>query len=148
MSAVVLVDGVIFIPQESVRLGFEWSKGFLRDRETWTRSFLEKMAMSADVPDIPDKLFAESMVVPGPSAYGLLLEYLLSDSRQALVDLAIPVFYVHCPKLAPLAPLVQATLPTAKVVSVDEAGHMLFFDAANGFNDTISAFCENVKDER
>jgi microsomal epoxide hydrolase len=145
LAAVVLVDGVIFNPDEHVRPSFDWSKGFLRDRETWTRAFLATMGKSTEEPDFADKLFASAMEVSSASAYGLLLEYMLSDSREALARLDIPVLYAHCPMLALLVAIVKATSPSVEVVSFDDAGHMLFCDAADRFNDTIRGFHEKAK---
>jgi pimeloyl-ACP methyl ester carboxylesterase len=144
LSALVLVDGVLWTPDEHVRPSFDWSKGFLRDRETWTRGFVAMMGKSAEQPELADKLFAASMAVSPASAYGLLLEYMLSDSRQALAGLEIPVLYAHSPMLAEVAPLAKAALPSIEVVTFDDAGHMLFFDAADRFNDMVRAIHEKA----
>ncbi len=144
LRALVLVDGVIRTPSEMWEQSYGWARPFLRDRESWSKSFIEMIAPPQANASERAELLAQSLRTPASAAYSLLLDYCFSDSSPALALFSKPLLYAHCPMMAGQDALVLALAPNSECVSFQDAGHMFFVSHADKFNGILREFIDDI----
>ena len=83
-----------------------------------------------------------SLKTPTSSAFTLMGEYLVMerDLSEALAKVDCPLLYAIAPGLRQEASVVTERVPGARVEVFEGAGHALFVDQADRFNDLLRGF--------
>jgi len=121
-------------------------RGMLRamhvDRAAHAAGFVRGMFRSEHPEEYLDQLTDASLATPTTPAFALLAHLMVSDSdwRPVLEKVDRPLLYVVTPSLADQASMVQARLPDARTEIFEEAGHALFVDEPDRFNQLVAEF--------
>jgi non-heme chloroperoxidase len=140
--------------------GFAWEKldpqfvtgmmGMYKQVQTNRREFTEKFVRSMYKKPQPEeyiqRVVAASLKMPGDSAVAASVSSISRPGwRPALAKVDRPVLVICQAALKTMAadPVVSA-IPSARVEAFEDAGHALFVDAAERFNDVLEDFIHHL----
>ncbi len=145
LRGVVLVDGLVkFDPAMSA--GFPvFFKGFAVDRKKSTAGFVKSMYQKPQSEAYLSSVTRASLKTPTNTAMALIFAAVgTPDMSGTLTKLAnVPVLYEYEPGLQGQADIVKAKLPSVSLHKY-EAGHALFVDEAEKFNQAIVELMERT----
>lgn len=144
LSAVVLVDGIAGGPMDgkTTPAMLQWIGALQRDRHAQTAAFVRGMFRTPRSPDYLARVTADSLRTPTAAAVALIVGAMTEDNRAALDRLDKPSLLA----VAPGGPFDEAyaemarRIPGVQVVRFEGAGHALFVDQAERFNQTLETF--------
>ena len=144
LRGLVLVDGVIGRDQDADIVAGYWTrmKAFQTKRAEYIHDFVRAMYRTPQSEAYLKKMTAAAMRVPADSAVLMLLNTYISglDLRPALDKLDKPVLFVGTPNTKAQAEMLQQRKPAARVEMFTNAGHALFVDEPNRFNELLAEF--------
>ena len=144
LRGLVLVDGVIGRDQDAAIVAGYWTrmKAFQTKRAEYIHDFVRAMYRTPQSEAYLKKMTAAAMRVPADSAVLMLLNTYISglDLRPALDKLDKPVLFVGTPNTKAQADMLQQRKPSARVEMFTNAGHALFVDEPNRFNELLAEF--------
>ena len=143
LEAVVFVDGPVKTDGERVQTTRDRILHEIqRDRANLTERFVRGMFRRPQEEAYLRQVVAWSLKTPTSSAFTLLGEYqvLGRDLSEALGKVNCPLLYVITPGLKDEAEIVTGRVPGARVEVFAEAGHALFVDEADRFNELLRRF--------
>jgi len=138
LGGVVLVDGFIKVDPQRMASFPQYALQYQVDRQKTTAAFVKSMYAKPQSDAYLAKVTEESLKTPTNSAMALMLASLARlDWTDVLPKLAnIPVRYECETYLQSQVDVVKANLPSANI-DVYQAGHALFVDEADKFNQML-----------
>jgi microsomal epoxide hydrolase len=144
---IVLVDGgPAMLKRDDYPYGFtlDQARSFVlslqEDRAKSTDRFVRSMFKSRQ----PELVFKEtldaSLKTPTGTAVSLMMDLVTGDRRPALLRIPSPTLIVVSQDSRTLGEYMQSKIPRSKLEVVAEAGHALFLDKPQTFNQTVEAF--------
>jgi len=122
-------------------------KGVLADRKNTTEFFVRKIQFHKPQPeDYVQRVLASAMSVPTSDAVALLVGRYTADYRGVLPKIDKPVLV--CAARGPFTDRVtamQKQIPGSKLEVFEGAGHALFVDNADQFNNAMESFLSGLK---
>ena len=110
------------------------------DRAKSTDRFVRSMFKSRQ----PELVFKEtldaSLKTPTGTAVSLMMDLVTGDRRPALLRIPSPTLIVVSQDSRTLGEYMQSKIPRSKLEVVAEAGHALFLDKPQTFNQTVEGF--------
>ncbi len=142
IRALVLVDGWIGGDPDPAREAAyrKMLKQAQLDRPAFASAFVRQMYKKAQPEDYLREVTAESLKTPTNTAVCLLMNIQGSDWRPVLAKIDKPLLYAVTPWQKPQAEMLKARLPAARVELFEEAGHALFADEPERFNQVLRNF--------
>jgi non-heme chloroperoxidase len=143
LSGLVLVDGEVFASTspESYRGRAEFLHKVQEGRVEVTETFIHSMFQKPQSKEYLAYLVAEALKTPTDTAVALLAElYLWNDLRPILARVDVPLLYVVRAQHSDQVATVHSTVPAAQTEVFEDAGHALFVDDADRFNDVLQKF--------
>jgi len=145
IRAFVLVDG--FVQLDPKWRTFHWSliKQIQEDRAAQTAQFVRWMYKKPQPEDYLQRVIAASLRTPTNTAVALMANLIRQDDwRSMLAKIDKPVFYVVRLDFQEQTEILRATLPSARVEVFEDAGHALFVDDSERFNNSLQGFLNTV----
>jgi microsomal epoxide hydrolase len=120
-------------------------KAFQTKRAEYIHDFVRAMYRTPQSEAYLKKMTVAAMRVPADSAVLMLLNTYISglDLRPALDKLDKPVLFVGTPNTKAQADMLQQRKPSARVEMFNNAGHALFVDEPNRFNELLADFASS-----
>ena len=148
LAGIVLVDGVaaLDLTPESIKGSIEFLKGMQANRAQMTDGFVRSMFRKPQAEEYLQKLIKGSLATPTDSAVAIGLATFTSDSRPAIAKINKPTLIVGATKdLVPQFQEMQKSIPGARFELFEDAGHALFVDDADRFNNLLDEFLSSLK---
>ncbi len=146
LAGLVLVDGVAGSDPEHLPGFLQFAGGFQRDRQKATDGFVRFMymnpAVKADEAYL-QRVIQASLGTPTNTGAALFLGMVATDNRPALAKIDKPTLIVVA--RSPWRPLYEdlhQRIAGSELVVMDNVGHALFVDNADGFNQALDKFLE------
>jgi non-heme chloroperoxidase len=150
IAGVVLVDGIagLELTPEVVKSSIEFLKEMQSNRSQQTSDFVRSMFRKPQSEEYLQKLIKASMATPTDAAVAIGLAGFNTDNRPALAKINKPTLIVGANKrLLPQFQDMQKSIPHAKLEFFDDAGHALFVDDADKFNNLLDEFLRNLNQQ-
>jgi non-heme chloroperoxidase len=148
LAGIVLVDGVaaLDLTPEYIKGSIEFLKGMQANRAQMTDGFVRSMFRKPQAEEYLQKLIKGSLATPTDSAVAIGLATFTSDSRPAIAKINKPTLIVGATKdLVPQFQEMQKSIPGARFELFEDAGHALFVDDADKFNNLLDEFLSSLK---
>ncbi len=144
---VVLVDGFPcgykdgdypggFTPQQARSLAL----AFQEDRAKATDKFVRGMFKNKQAEILYRELSDASLKTPTGTLISLFFDLYTGDRRPLLARVSVPTLVVISPDSRLLGEYMQSKIPRAKLEAIPEAGHAVFLDRPQTFNQVLEAF--------
>jgi microsomal epoxide hydrolase len=143
VSGVVLVDGGLGGDPnlQSILGGWDNLKRLQADRKQYTATFVRSMYKKPHPEEYYQKVTEASLRTPTNTAVVLLGNlYTGGDWRGMLGKLDKPVLYAITARMQKQGETLKDKVPSAKVEIFEDAGHALFVDDADRFNQVLDRF--------
>jgi non-heme chloroperoxidase len=152
LSNIVLVDGDLSPAPDPKQVANMWARArdFQRRRPEWTSQFVRSMYKTPQSEIYLKKITDAAMSVPTNSAILLILNAYVSgeDWRPALSKIDKPVLYLVSTTAKYQIDLLKEKVPSARIELFRNAGHALFIDEPDRFNDLVAEFAAAGKQQR
>lgn len=148
LAGIVMVDGVAAfdLTPEDIKGSIEFLKGMQANRAQMTDGFVRSMFRKPQAEEYLQKLIKGSLATPTDSAVAIGLAMFTSDSRPAIAKINKPTLIVGATKdLVPQFQEMQKSIPGARFELFEDAGHALFVDDADRFNNLLDEFLSSLK---
>jgi non-heme chloroperoxidase len=148
LAGIILVDGVpaLDLTPEYIKGSIEFLKGMQANRAQMTDGFVRSMFRKPQTEEYLQKLIKGSLATPTDSAVAIGLATFTSDSRPAIAKINKPTLIVGATKdLVPQFQEMQKSIPGARFELFEDAGHALFVDDADKFNNLLDEFLTSLK---
>lgn len=148
LAGIVLVDGVaaLDLTPEYIKGSIAFLKGMQANRAQMTDGFVRSMFRKPQAEEYLQKLIQGSLATPTDSAVAIGLATFTSDSRPAIAKINKPMLIVGATKdLVPQFQEMQKSIPGARFEFFEDAGHALFVDDADKFNNLLDEFLTSLK---
>jgi non-heme chloroperoxidase len=145
VRAFILVDG--FVQLDSNWRTFHWSliKQIQEDRPAQRAQFARWMYKKSQPESYLQRITAVSLRTPTNTAIALMANLIRQeDWRSMLAKIDKPVFYAVRLDFRDQTEILRATLPSARVEVFEDAGHALFIDDSERFNNSLQSFLNTV----
>jgi non-heme chloroperoxidase len=145
LRAIVLVDGEVWTKdsRETNQTHAEFIHNVETNRVKFTQQFVHKMYEKPQPEAYLSSLVNVSLKVPTSVAVALLADlYLKNDMRPTLAKINVPLLVVVRTAHQDQAEIVRSVLPTAKTAVFEDAGHALFVDDSERFNQLLENFLD------
>jgi non-heme chloroperoxidase len=143
----VLVDGFpAFLKQPDYPAGFTMQQGrdlvmkIQEDRPKFTNQFARSMFKSKQPELLYKEIMDGSLRTPIGTAMALFFDLFSGDRRPALLRVTTPTLIVVTPENRALGEFMQSKIAKSKLEIIPEAGHALFLEKPQTFNQTLEAF--------
>ncbi len=110
------------------------------DRAKFTDRFVRSMFKSKQTELLYRELTDGSMKTPIGAALALYFDLFTGDHRSTLAHIASPTLIVVSPENRLLGEYLQSKIPESKLEVVPEAGHALFLEKPQTFNQILESF--------
>jgi microsomal epoxide hydrolase len=147
LLGLVLVDGYVGRDPtfEQVMGYLQWAQSMQEDRDKHARKFVQSWFVQPHEDGYLDWLTRASMKCPTNSAVALLASWeTLENQSPILSKIDIPLMYVAIEAKRDQAQVVQQRASTARIEFVERAGHALFVDQPDKFNDLLAGFIKDT----
>ena len=146
LRGVVLIDGFVNVSDPAMQKALGgMMKAFQADRAKFTDGFVRNMYASKQNEDYISHVKEAAMKTPTNTAIVEMFNVLSKgDFTPILAKLDKPVLYLCEPRLESQGKLLQARVPTARVEVFKTAGHALFVDDAEHFNEVLAGFVKSL----
>jgi len=148
VTGLVLVDGVAGQDWEpDMALVFmNWTADFVHDRGTATEAFVRGMYRKPHSEAYLSSVVSQSLQTPTDAAAALIVGAARNDFRSSLPNLDRPVLVVATTG-SPWGPVYEemaSSIPDARLQWFPEAGHALFVDEPEAFNELLESFLQDL----
>jgi microsomal epoxide hydrolase len=146
LIGLVLVDGLVGIdpslPFYQATVDY-WQK-FQTDRIANTREFVHNIFKQPQSEEYFEKLLEAALRTPTNTVMTLIDNYLLQDFRPLLPNINVPTLIatVQGPRLGYMQ-MMQSMIPNSRLEIFESAGHTLFVDQAEKFNQLLETFIKS-----
>lgn len=156
LRAVVLIDYFLGVDQEPgephplLSMHASTITRLQLDRSGFTREFVRGMYRSQQSDEYLDAITEAALATPTNTAVTLIANVALmspSDLRPALEELDRPLLYVQIPRPFALEEMVRERRPDARVEVFENAGHALFVDEPDRFNQLLEEFLASLPEQ-
>ena len=147
LRAVVLVDGGVWAATspQSYQGRAEFLHRVQESRPEFTEDFVHSMYRKPQSKEYLARIVADSLKTPTNTAVALLAElFLWNDLRPMLAKIDIPLLFVVRAQHSDQVAVVHSIVPTADTEVFEDAGHALFVDDADRFNDLLDKFLKRT----
>jgi non-heme chloroperoxidase len=147
LNGLVLVDWRLnnpAIPEDRERRR-DFFHNLQADRKLFAQTFVRGMYLKPHPEQYLESVTAASLKMPTNSAIAVLAELALKNDLPALTQLTIPVLAVMTEASRSVAELITSTVAGSQAEVFEDAGHCLFVDDADRFNNLLEAFLRNAK---
>jgi len=147
LAGIVLVDGVaaLDLTPEYIKGSIEFLKGMQANRAQMTDGF-DSMFRKPQAEEYLRKLIKGSLATPTDAAVAIGLATFTNDSQPAIARINKPTLIVGATKdLVPQFQEMQKSIPGARFELFEDAGHALFVDDADRFNNLLDEFLTGLK---
>jgi non-heme chloroperoxidase len=144
LSGLVLVDGFLNLssPQIQKALG-GMLKNFQADRRAFTDGFVRSMYKTKQTEDYIRHVEAQALKTPTNTAVTEMFNVASrGDFTPILAKIDKPVLYICEPQLESQVKLLRDALPQSRVEVFANAGHAMFVDDPDHFNQVLAEFVE------
>lgn len=147
VPAVILVDGLAGIdvnsPSFKMKVDF-WSQ-FQKNRIVNTRNFVRGLFAQPQAENYLEELTSSALKTPTNTVMSLIYDYLLTDYRTTFPNIKNPTLIItfNAPWLN-LIKEMQRLIPHSQLEIIENAGHALFVDQPQQFNQILEKFLLNV----
>lgn len=151
LIGLVLVDGLAGIdpsvPFYQATIDY-WAQ-LQTDRIPKTREFIKSIFRQPQTETYLEKLCEAALRTPTNTVMTLIDNYILQDFRALLSRIDIPTLIttIEGPRLSYMQKM-QNLLPNSQLEIFKSAGHTLFVDQSEKFNDLLEEFIENLKEKK
>jgi non-heme chloroperoxidase len=148
VSGIVMIDGLVGIDMKSepFKNTMEWMYHFQTDREKNTKEFVMWMFKQPQSPEYIEKLTKASLITPTTTFVTLGYNTYSKDYRYALPGIDKPTLVVSCDgEHSDLLKEMSQSIPKAQFEVVDHAGHALFVDQPDRFNQLLEKFLAGLR---
>lgn len=145
LRALVLVDGEVWTKEsrETDQTHADFIHNVETNRAKFTQQFVRKMYEKPQPEAYLSSLVDASLKVPTSVAVALLADlYLKNDMRPTVAKINVPLLFAVRTAHQDQAEIVRSVLPTAKTVVFEDAGHALFVDDSDRFNQLLENFLD------
>jgi non-heme chloroperoxidase len=145
LRALVLVDGEVWTKdsRETNQIHADFIHNVETNRVKFTEQFVRKMYGKPQPEAYLSSLVDASLKVPTTVAVALLADlYLRNDMRPTLAKINVPLLVAVRTAHQDQAEIVRSVLATAKTVVFEDAGHALFVDDSERFNQLLKNFLD------
>lgn len=143
ISGIVMIDGLVGLDMKSelFKATMDWMYQFQTDRPKNTRDFVHWMFKQPQPPEYIEKLIKASLITPTTTFVTLGYNTYTKDYRCALSKIDKPTLVVGCdgPCVDLLREMTQS-IPEAQFEVIEDAGHALFADQPDQFNQLLEKF--------
>lgn len=149
LKALVLVDGIVGIdPSVSFYKSMidQWT-AFQTNRPYYTEKFIKSMFKKTQPEAYLSKLKEAALTVPTNTVMTLMYNYIVQDFRPFLERVTLPVWIAAAdgPRLDYMKKM-RDLFPHAEIDVFLEAGHALFIDQPEKFNQSLEAFIKKAEE--
>jgi len=110
------------------------------DRAKFADQFVRGMFKSKQPELIYKELIAGSMKTPTGTAAALFFDMISGDRRPALLRVAVPALVLMTQERLSLGEYMQSKIPRSKLEVIPDAGHALFIEKPQTFNQILEKF--------
>lgn len=148
LAGLVLVDGLpggAGSPPDRIASMVKFASGFQRDRRKATADFVRGMYRTPQTEEYLKKITDASLRTPTDTALALFLGTLNEDSSAGIAKVDRPTLVIgtQSPFLKSYEEM-QKKIPGARLEVFEGAGHALFVDQADKFNQKLEAFLKGL----
>lgn len=143
LAGLVLVDGDVWTRSDAkgLKARAQFLNNLQANRGQFTEQFVNSMYRKPQSKEYLAKVVAASLKTPTNTAVALLAElYLWNDLRPVLARIDLPVLLVVRPQHRGQVKIVRSLVPSAEAEVFEDAGHALFVDDAERFNEVLEKF--------
>ena len=146
VGGIVLIDGFVKVNGPDMMTSMNaLLQSFQSDRAKFTDRFVRSMYKSKVSDQYIDHVKQQSMKAPMNTAVVEMFNVISkADFTPILGRIDKPALYVCEPFLESQSKLVQQNLPDARIEIMKDAGHALFVDEAEKFNELIASFIDSL----
>jgi non-heme chloroperoxidase len=147
LNGLMLIDFNIYTPstQEDRDARFAMFHDIQADRKHFAETFVRGMYRKPQSKQYLDSVVAASLKTPSNSAVALLAERgVKTDLRFVLPKLNIPVLALMTSANRSAVDLITAVVPGSQGQILEDAGHCMFVDDAERFNNLLGTFLEKT----
>ena len=150
IAGLVLVDNFVQVPQTSQLAAFMDTLLFhlLRDRPVFTAMFVQGMYRTPQDSAYLARMVRTSLSTPTTTAYTLLASTFATgrrDWRPALDRVDRPLLFVGSAQMRETADTIRAHVRDAQIEIFENAGHALFVDEPDHFNQVLADFLRRLR---
>lgn len=148
IAGVVLVDNFVFVPPPLASFMDTLLYHVLRDRPLFTATFVKSMYRTPQDSAYLARITRASLSVPTTTAYTLLSSTFASgrrDWRAGLDKLDRPLLFIGSAAMREMADTVRDHVKDVQVEIFENAGHALFVDEPDHFNQVLDAFVKRLQ---
>lgn len=147
LAGLVLVDGIAGIDSSVPfyrTIVDQWAQ-FQTDKVLYTDKFIRSIFQKPQTEAYFEKLKKTALRMPTNTAITLISNYILQDFRSLLPKIRIPVFIatVKGPRLNYMKTM-QTLFPNSELEIFESAGHALFVDQPERFNQSLENFLKKL----
>lgn len=143
ISGIVMIDGLVGLDRQSelFKSTMEWMYNFQTDRQKNTKEFVLGMFKQPQPPEYIEKLIKASLVTPTTTFVTLGYNSYSKDYRYALSRIDKPTLVVTINEVwLDLVEKMSQAIFSAQFEIIDHAGHALFVDQPDQFNQLLEKF--------
>lgn len=146
VGAIVLIDGFVKVNGPDMMTSMNaLLQSFQSDRAKFTDRFVRSMYKSKVSDQYIDHVKQQSMKTPMNTAVVEMFNVISKgDFTSVLARVDKPLLYVCEPFLESQGKLVQQNVPNARIEIMKDAGHALFVDEPQKFNDLVASFVDSI----
>lgn len=146
LSGIVLIDGFVKVNAPDMMTSMNaLLQSFQSDRAKFTDRFVRSMYKSKVSDQYIDHVKQQSMKTPMNTAVVEMFNVISKgDFTSVLARVDKPLLYVCEPFLESQGKLVQQNVPNARIEIMKDAGHALFVDEPQKFNDLVASFVDSI----
>lgn len=148
VRAYVLVDGFVWdkLDPDLVRGILDFFRQFQTNRREFTERFVRSMYKKPQPEGYLERVVAASLRTPADSAIAMNVGFVSrADWRPAMAKLDRPVLIISVGGLgSKAAQLIKSAVPSARMEAFEDAGHALFVDDADRFNQVLEDFLAHL----
>ena len=111
-----------------------------KDREKYTEQFIKDMFKQPQSASLIKDLQKSSLKTPIGAAISLFFDFATGDRLFALERISVPTLIVTTQENQTVGDYIESKIPRAELVVVEDAGHAIFLDKPQAFNQAVESF--------
>lgn len=148
LAGLVLVDGFVFGDPELpvLKAYFGFISGFQKNRKTATEAFVHSMYKRPQSPAYLKRITAASLRTPTHVAMALMMGAISVNRQAALDKIRTPTLIIGAQSpYAGRYEEMQKHIADSRLEIMENVGHALFVDDAEGFNARVAEFLQQIR---
>jgi non-heme chloroperoxidase len=145
IAGIVLIDGLVGldINSEIFKSSLDWIHHFQIDRQKSSKDFVLGIFKQPQPPEYIEKLTKASLITPTNTFAALWYNTYTTDYRSVLPKIDKPTLVVTSEVSQDLMREMSQSIPNAQFELISNAGHALFVDQPDQFNQLLEKFLKN-----